>query len=90
MDNEDSEDSGTPLNDLSLLRDRLVQLGIVLEIIASVFMYLGTSATYRAGMILLLAGVFVLLIGLARYVSKRMSDSDTWWVIKLGPTARPN
>ncbi|MFW9967638.1 MAG: hypothetical protein ACFFEA_10840 [Candidatus Thorarchaeota archaeon] len=102
MDNEDLEDTGTPLNDLSLVKDRLVQLGIVLEIIGPVLMYLGTPArgyeetyvppspTYGAGMILLLAGVFVLLIGLARYVSKRMADSDTWWVIKLGPTARPN
>jgi hypothetical protein len=100
--NEESEGTATPRNDLSLKRDRLVQLGLVLEVIGIVLHTSGTSASglretyvppstpYVVGMILLLAGVFVLLIGLARYVSRRMSDSDTWWVIKLGPTARPN
>jgi putative Mn2+ efflux pump MntP len=100
--NEKLEDTVMPRNDLSLRTDRLVQLGIVLEIIGPVLMALGTPPTgfaetyvpastpYIAGMVFLLMGVFVLLIGLARYVSRRMSDSDTWWVIKVGPTARPN
>jgi len=91
-----------PQKNLSLKTDRLVQLGLVLEIIGPVLMAMGTAPTgyaetyvppstpYIAGVVLLLAGVFVLLIGLARYVSRRMSDSDTWWVIKVGPTARPN
>nr|KXH70009.1 MAG: hypothetical protein AM324_01715 [Candidatus Thorarchaeota archaeon SMTZ1-83] len=91
-----------PQKNLSLKTDRLFQLGLVLEIIGPVLMALGTAPTgyaetyvpastpYIAGFALLLAGVFVLLIGLARYVSRRMSDSDTWWVIKVGPTARPN
>jgi hypothetical protein len=78
--NEDLEGTDMPRNDLSLKRNRLVQLGIVLEIIGIVL----------TSMILLLAGVFAIIIGLARHVSKRMSDSDTWWTIKLGPTARPN
>lgn len=102
MGNEELGDTGTPQNDLSLKTDRLVQLGILLEIVGPVLMAMGTPPTgfaetyvpastpYTAGMIFLLAGVFALLIGLARYVSRRMSDSDTWWVIKMGPTARPN
>jgi hypothetical protein len=100
--NEESEHVGAPQNNLSLKRARLVQLGILLEIIGPVLMAMGTpargfeetyvpaSAPYVAGSILLLAGVFVIILGLARYVSRRMSDSDTWWVIKVGPTARPN
>lgn len=102
MSNEELENTVVPQKNLSLKTDRLVQLGIALEIIGPVLMAMGTapsgfmdtyvppSTAYTAGMVLVLAGVFVLLIGLARYVSKRMSDSDTWWVIKVGPTARPN
>ena len=100
--NEGSEHAVVPQNDHSLKKDRLFQLGIVLEIIGPVLIAMGTppsgfgetyvppSTPYVAGSVLLLAGVFVLILGLARYVSRRMSDSDTWWVIKVGPTARPN
>jgi hypothetical protein len=73
------EDTDVLRNDRSLKKDRLVQFGVVLSIIG-----------FFLNPILLLAGVFALVIGLARFVSKRMSDSDTWWTTKLGPTARPN
>jgi hypothetical protein len=100
--NEESEDAGVPQSDFSLKRNRLVQLGFLFEIIGPVLIAMGTppsgfgetyvpaSTPYIAGSVLLLAGVFVLILGLARYVSRRMAESDTWWVIKVGPTARPN
>ena len=40
---------------------------------------------YNLGVLILLLGVVLVIAALGRYVSKRMSDQDFWWVIKTGP-----
>ncbi|TFG28896.1 hypothetical protein EU527_16630 [Candidatus Thorarchaeota archaeon] len=44
---------------------------------------------YNYGFFIFLVGIVLLIAALGRYVSKRMSDQDFWWIIKTGPFDRP-
>lgn len=87
----------------SLKSDRFFQTSLVVIFIGFFLMTIGTpnyysvppepvtssSTLYDFGTYILLFGIVLLLSALARYVSKRMSDQDFWWVIKTGPFTSP-
>jgi len=99
-----AQDSEDHKNEKSLRSDRLFQLALVIMIVGLILgmtgtaeyysitdeLYVPTLNSYGIGLMILLIGLAVLLAALSRYVSRRMSDRDTWWIIKTGPTARPN
>jgi len=103
MEDTESKESTESSRRRSLKSDRFFLTSLVVIVVGFILMTIGTpnyyseppapvtyqSNLYDLGVFILLLGVVLLVAALARYVSKRMSDEDFWWVIKTGPFPKP-
>ncbi len=72
-----------------LRNEKLFIVGLFALVAGFMLATLGSEAGYQIGNVLIILGVLLVLFGIARYVSKRVSDEGFWWSLKTGPFQKP-
>ena len=103
MEESEQNESTDSSHRRSLKSDKFFLSSLVVIIVGFILLTIGSPSyyseppapisyplnLYNLGFFILLLGVVLVITALARYVSKRMSDEDFWWVIKTGPFPKP-
>ena len=72
-----------------LRNEKLIIVGFFALVVGFMLTALGSEVGYQTGNGLIILGVLLVLFGIARYVSKRVSDEGFWWTLKTGPFQKP-
>ncbi len=72
-----------------LRNEKLFIAGLFMLVVGFLLTTLGSEVGYQTGNSFIIFGVLFVIFGLARYVSKRVSDEDFWWTLKTGPFQKP-
>ena len=72
-----------------LRNEKLLIAGLFMLVVGFLLTTLGSEVGHQTGTCLIIFGVLVVIFGLARYVSKRISDENFWWTLKTGPFPKP-
>ena len=72
-----------------LRNENLFIVGLFALVAGFMLATFGSEAGYQTGNVLIILGVLLVLFGIARYVSKRISDEGFWWSLKTGPFQKP-
>ena len=72
-----------------LRNENLFIVGLFALVVGFMLATFGSEAGYQVGNGLIILGILLVLFGIARYVSKRVSDEDFWWSLKTGPFQKP-
>ena len=72
-----------------LRNEKILIAGLFMLVVGFLLTALGSEVGHQTGTCLIIFGVLVVIFGLARYVSKRISDENFWWTLKTGPFPKP-
>jgi uncharacterized membrane protein len=72
-----------------LRNEKLFIVGLFALIVGFMLATFGSEVGYQTGNGLIILGALLVLLGIARYVSKRVSDEGFWWSLKTGPFQKP-
>lgn len=103
MTSTDSEVANQQEKKKTLWNDDLFRLSLIIVISGIVIQSVGMQLSYlvppesiptslllyNLGFLIFIFGVIFLIAALGRYISKKLSDQDFWWIIKTGPFTKP-
>ena len=72
-----------------LRSEKLFIVGLFALVVGFMLATFGPEAGYETGNGLIILGALLVLLGIARYVAKRVSDEGFWWTLKTGPFPKP-